>query len=152
MLTGPSSRSADFSPQGLFENVFWPFVIHSQIWPAATTGCVNDCMAGASGWGCAVVAAANVSANGGAGSGGADAIGNIFPIAELGARRAFGAVRLLEPRVIASAIAAVAIAPRIQGARSLYLSMADDLNVLDALVKMIAHLRFAMAHHFNDYR
>ena len=32
LLIGPISRSVDFSPHGLSEKVFRPFIVHSQIW------------------------------------------------------------------------------------------------------------------------
>jgi hypothetical protein len=125
VLIGPNSRSEDFSPQGLFENVFWPFVVHSHICPAAICGCVIGCTA----WACTAGGAVggNCSAvNCGDGLWGVtEAAGTIAAIAGLGGGRVFGADRLFEPTVIATAIAAVEIPPKIQGARSLYLSIAD---------------------------
>jgi hypothetical protein len=124
VLIGPNSRSEDFSPQGLFENVFWPFVIHSHICPAAICGCVIGCRAWA--WTAGGAVGGNCSAvNCGDGLRDiAEAAGTIAAIAGLGAGRVFGADRLFEPTVIAIAIAAVEIPPKIQGARSLNLSIA----------------------------
>jgi hypothetical protein len=127
VLIGPNSRSEDFSPQGLFENVFWPFVVHSHICPAATCGCAKGCTALACGVAPGGAAGDNCSA-GNCGNGLVDiaeTAGRISAIAGLAAGKVFGAVRLLEPTVTATAIAAVEIAPKIQGARSLYLSIAD---------------------------
>ncbi len=38
VLMGPTSSRADFSPQGLFEKVLTPRVVHSQIWPPGAAG------------------------------------------------------------------------------------------------------------------
>ncbi len=38
VLMGPTSSRVDFSPQGLFEKVLTPRVLHSQIWPLSAAG------------------------------------------------------------------------------------------------------------------
>jgi hypothetical protein len=41
-LMGLSSRTADFVPQGLLENVRNPLVVHSQIWVAVAGGAAGE--------------------------------------------------------------------------------------------------------------
>jgi hypothetical protein len=47
VLIGPTSSSVDFSPQGLLEKVFTPFVVQTQICPACVSGWTAACLGGA---------------------------------------------------------------------------------------------------------
>jgi hypothetical protein len=70
MLIGLISRSVDFAPQGLSENVFCPFVVHSQTWPPDGIGGAKDSTGAAAAAGDGVAAAVSgVGAAGVAGGG-----------------------------------------------------------------------------------
>jgi len=70
-LSGFISRSVALPPQGLSENVLWPFVVHSQIWlpdaMGAPAGCTGSSVSAGSGGG--------VVAGTGAGAGADTAMG-----------------------------------------------------------------------------
>jgi hypothetical protein len=65
VFTGPISRTVDLAPQGLFEKVFCPFVMHSQIWPF----CGEVRLANGGDGSSACVAATGVSNDAGCGAG-----------------------------------------------------------------------------------
>jgi hypothetical protein len=125
VLIGPNSRSEDFSPHGLFEKVFWPLVVHSQICPGGAAGSVTAGIAWDSDWAGGVGGAG--TGNGSADNCGGELLkiaegeGSISAIAGEGVCRGFAAVPALPATAITAATVAVAIAPKIQGPRSLYL-------------------------------
>jgi hypothetical protein len=134
MLIELNSRSVELLPQGLSENVRWPFVVHSQIWPpagavaggagaAAKSGAAMGAEAGA-GAGAAVDAGTGVGADADASVGAAtDFAGNGLAVAGFaGACELLGA-NLLELTAKATATQATDTAPMIHGRRSLCLSI-----------------------------
>ena len=126
MLIGLISRSVDFAPQGLSENVFCPFVVHSQTWPPdGTGGAKGSTGAGAAaGAGTAAAMSAVTGADGvGGGATAATGIGEGGRVAWIGAWAAPGA-NLYEPTVTAAATQASNNPEKIHGKRSFCLPMA----------------------------
>jgi hypothetical protein len=119
VLMGPISSRVDFSPQGLFEKVLTPRVVHSQIWPLSTAGSGVAGTGDAGGAGSAAAGRRVPSGRGGAVVASRET-GNDGP----GAAAIAGGCRLkveddlVETAVMASATPATNKVPRIHGSRS----------------------------------
>src|SRR5579863_7927656 len=103
VLIGPTSRSVDLLPHGLPAKVFWPSMVHSQIWFAAD-GRLGSC----AGKGAAAKVGTVVATGRGVGGGelSMGAWGNRCAVGWLEARKLGAAVLLVETTVIASATVA----------------------------------------------
>src|ERR1700684_2516444 len=100
VLIGPTSRSVDLLPHGLPAKVFWPLMVHSQIWLAAD-GWLGDCAGG--GVAAKLGTAAGTGGGVGAGELSTGARGLRCAVGWLDARRLGAVVLLVEATVIASA-------------------------------------------------
>src|ERR1700722_7179750 len=121
VLIGPTSRSVDLPPHGLPAKVFWPLMVHSQIWLAAD-GWLGDC----AGRGVAAKVGTVIGTGGGVGAGELSTVawGNRCAVGWPDDRKLGAAILLIEATVIASATVAIERPPRIHGRRSRSLSMA----------------------------
>ena len=125
MLIGPTSSRVDFSPQGLFEKVFTPRVVHSQIWPLSAAGSGAAGIVGAGTPDAGVAAGSDAMGTRiGSGLGGGAGVasretGNdgSRAAATAGVCRLQVAEDLVETAVMASAAPATNKAPRIHGSR-----------------------------------
>lgn len=120
VFIGPTSRSVDLPPHGLPAKVFWPLMVHSQIWLAAD-GWFGVCAG--RGVAAKVGTAAGTGGEVGAGELSTGAWGLRCAVGWLDGRKLGAAVLLVEATVIASATAAIERPPKIHGSRSRSLSM-----------------------------
>jgi len=131
VLIGRTAMSVDFSPQGLLENVFIPFVVHSQICPlcaggsalscdcalikGAGSGSATDAVTGSRAVaGVAVAAVAIVVEVAGASRGGDTGVDVTCLVAALAGGKLVGTVLLGEAIVMTAATAATENPPKIQ--------------------------------------
>jgi hypothetical protein len=131
VLIGPTSRSADFSPQGLSEKVLTPLVVHSQIRPLGSDDgeliCASANRDGSdrtAGWGVGAAAgsatAKEVAGNATAKEVAGDSAGSAL---KLRACRFLEAMLWIEPAPMAIAMLAITSPPDIHGSKSLSLRM-----------------------------
>ena len=151
VLMGPTSRSVDFSPQGLLEKVLTPSVVHSQICPLgaedwdAFCACSADCCAVGSRSGLCAAAAVGAA---GAAAGDAEAAcetgGGVDCTATIGSGRRGDAVRLDDTAVMATATAVADRAPNIQGSKSRSLFMGPSSSAAQRIEMNIRQLSGAI--------